>query len=617
MKEGKAPGPDRISYEFYKNASPRFLEKVVEYFNLIMAGDMVPESFKQGIIFALHKKGDFNIVSNYRGITFLNSLAKIFTGVLYNRLESWVEENGILNEYQAGFRKNYSTVDNIFVLSSIVKLQLNKNKGKVYAFFVDFQAAFDSVDRSALIYKLYNLGVSSKLIRIIEQLYQNTKVAVWSGKEISEWFNTTSGVRQGCLLSPLLFALYLNDLNDALKEGMITNDIEIRLLMYADDIVLLADNPQKLQRMINRLDNYCQFWKLIINMEKSKIMVFRKGGKLSRQESWSIGDTNIEVVNNYKYLGVELVTNLSFQNHVKKRLGAAKASINSTWYKISANSFVPPSAKYKVFQAVAQSILCYGAQIWGFEQYENVERLLRWFLKRLFGLPPNTPNYMLFIETGLNRVYLTTLKLHFDYICRAMNYPQSRLPHKLAREAIKTNIFWAEEWVNLFHKTGIVINLESFQFGLWKSQLKELTEKLKELHWDEHLALARMSQYHDLYCKLNYTNVPNYFRDEYEIYFIRLIFKVRGGLLNLNAKPWKSNTTGNCSLCNLNAPENTKHFIGRCPILKDIRYIFLGKIELDENEILQFLNGSDYMKLFKYIRNALAYRQTLVLEYNC
>lgn len=113
----------------------------------------MPSSFKKSIIFPIHKKGDLNAVENYRGISFMNVIAKIFCGVLINRLENWVDVNNILTEVQAGFRKNYSTVDHIFTLTSIVKAFQARNK-KVYTLFVDFKAAFDLVNRNALFFKL-------------------------------------------------------------------------------------------------------------------------------------------------------------------------------------------------------------------------------------------------------------------------------------------------------------------------------------------------------------------------------------------------------------------------------------------------------------------------------
>ena len=208
----------------------------------------------------------------------MNSAPKILMAVLNNRLTKWVKEKDKLLEYQAGFRQKYSTVDNIYNLCCIVHLKFHE-KRKVYAFFVNFKAAFDCVPRKALLYKMSCMGISLKFLRLLSALYSDTQSAVWNGSRLSDYFETKSGVKQGCLLSPLLFALYLNDLHDALGGGICVDGINVRLLLYADDIVILADKPAVLQQMITKLEGYCQDWNMTVNLTKSKIMVFRKGVK--------------------------------------------------------------------------------------------------------------------------------------------------------------------------------------------------------------------------------------------------------------------------------------------------------------------------------------------------
>lgn len=361
-KENKASGEDRIPYEFFVNASDEYLNALADVYTNILNANGSVELFERSIVFPIYKKGDVNQPSNYRGISFTNCVGKIMMGAIHERLNQWVKRNNKLYEFQAGFRKGYSTIDNIYNLTAIVNLKLYEGR-KVYAFFVDFRAAFDRVPRKLLIYKLHQMGMSSKVVTFIENVYKSTKSAVWTGDELSGYFDTNIGVKQGCLLSPLLFALYLNDLHDYLKGGILIDQMNIRLLMYADDIVLLADDKNVLQRMINNLEVYCNTWGMEINLTKSEIVIFRKGGRIGSTEKWNFKGENIRIVNEYKYLGILLTPTMSYSKHVCAKNDAAKVCINITWKNFIGKRDVSLKAKWKLFQAACRSIQSYGAHI--------------------------------------------------------------------------------------------------------------------------------------------------------------------------------------------------------------------------------------------------------------
>lgn len=611
-KDSKAPGIDRIPYEYYKNAPEEFIQELCRIMNNIYNSAVIPTSFQETIIFPIYKKGDIDLVQNYRGLSFSNTDYKLFTGILLNRIESWSNENNILCECQAGFRKNYSTLDNIFSLANIVQLQLSKKK-KLYAFFVDFQAAFDTVNRQALFYKLSNHGMSSKMLTVLRKLYESTRSAIWNGTEISETFNVTLGVKQGCVLSPLLFSLFINDINEELPGGLNIGDATIKLLMYADDLVLFAEDRVTLQDMIDKLAEYCRAWGLVVNLNKSKTLVFRNGGRKSIMDTWAFDGNVIETVNEYRYLGVLFTYNLSFNKHLDEKLVTSKSAINQTWAKFVRNKNILSSNKYRMFEAVARSMMCYGGQVWGFKEYEQCEKLQRFFLKKMFCLPNNTPNYMLSLETGLDNLFAHTLKLHFDYIRKVMCLPDTRLTKITAREIIKNEVYWAKEWKSIVSTID-----DGFQFSWdiekWKKSHSDILEKIMQKRWTTNTDRAKASMYHDAYPNLKYAKVPNYFEDKNPIDKISLIFKARGGLLDINARAFKTNTTGYCDLCNLDEAENTYHFIARCPIFKSYRKKFLGSDKLSVDEFSDYLNGKNYELLYLFLKGALKYRNLIV---NC
>lgn len=179
------------------------------------------------------------------------------------------------------------------------------------------------------------------------------------------------GVKQGCLLSPLLFSFFINDLVNYVNGGVQINNSLFKILAYADDVVLLATDGVALQQMINSLQNYCLKWNLKINLNKSKIVVFRNGGKLGKYDKWWYNNEKIEVVNWYKYLGVTLSSGLSLDKHFRERTVVAKYALNS-FNNLILNRSIPFSSKLQVYNAVSRAIICYGAQIWGCTWYNQV-----------------------------------------------------------------------------------------------------------------------------------------------------------------------------------------------------------------------------------------------------
>lgn len=444
-------------------------------------------------------------------------------------------------------------------------------------------------------------------------MYTNTSSAVWDGSQLSDWFSTTSGVRQGCGFSPAFFAMYINDLVDFIKGGVNINGLVINILMYADDIVLLAKSPEQLQDMINQLAEYCRMWDFRINLSKSKIMIFGAGRRAAK-EKWFMGDLEVEIVSEYKYLGMIITPQLSQRNHLEQRLQSAKSSLSCTWSNLMSNKVINLDTKLKVFKACARSVLCYGAQVWGFKEYDLVEKLQRFFLKRLIGLPDNTPNYMLMLETGCSKIFNYTFKLHLDYVLKCLKMPNGRFPKIVARAIIDSKIFWYREWMYWLDKFNLTYNLENP--ALQNLQVSELVLKMEQYSVQNMIELANQGVHHDLYNQLKYTDIPKYFVGDIDLKSIRLIFKTRGGLLNLNTRLWAGNHGMICSLCNMNEVEDMLHFMGICPILKYFRLKYFGNVFLVKADVIDILNGRDWQALLGYIKAAYMYRQFLVDEFN-
>ena len=147
-------------------------------FNRIFETGTYPSEWTKSLIYPLHKKGDPSDVNNYRGISLLNILSKVFSSIINCRLTTWAHNSSNIPEEQAGFRKGYSTIDNIFTLQSIVQKYLSKKQGRFYVLFVDFSKAFDCIDRAKLFYILYQKGLRGNLLKIIQCMYKQVLAAI-------------------------------------------------------------------------------------------------------------------------------------------------------------------------------------------------------------------------------------------------------------------------------------------------------------------------------------------------------------------------------------------------------------------------------------------------------
>lgn len=588
-------------------------------FNLLYDGrSEIDETFTETVICPIFKKGDQNNVCNYRGIAFINCVAKVLMGVMNERITNCIESHNILNEFQAGFRRGYSTIDNIYNLASIVHLKFDEKK-KVYAFFVDFKAAFDKVPRKYLLHKLRLLGLPSKMVSLIERIYEHTKSAVWTGEEISDYFETHSGVKQGCLLSPILFALYLQDLYDFLAGGLMIDGENIRILLYADDIVILADDIAVMQNMINRLERYCTQWKMEVNLDKSEMVIFRKGGRIARNEKWFYKGEEVKLASEFTYLGVILTPKMNFSKHVLARNNKAKSSLNVTWKDFLNKNTIALSSKDKLFQSVCRSVQTYAAQIWGFDHFEETDKFQRYFLKRILKVPDCTPNYALALETNAEDSHFYSLNLHMEYIFKTLfKYNSDRLPHKLSMLILSKNIFWAKKINELGTNFSISFD-NSISENEWLQNGTDLLINLKTERKHQYMERAEASNTR-FYKHLDCCKGSEYFSDSFSVHKMAMIFKARCDLLHLNANDFRSNANTLCTLCNLREDETLEHMMAICPILSYFRFRYFGKTVLNHDELVNILNGNiseGWSKLYNYLCYALKYRKLIINEFDC
>ena len=334
-------------------------------FNSVYKSGVFPAAWRLSTLTVLHKKGDKNDPKNYRGIAVSSNLCKLFCLVLHNRLVNYTDKNKIIPREQIGFRKGSRTSDHILVLKSLIDKYINRiGKSYLYVCFIDFSSAFDTIWRNGLIYKLLQNGVGGNMLRIIQHMYKTVSFAIKCDAGLTDQFQTSVGVKQGCILSPLFFNVFLSDLPnifDSDCDPVQLDKSKLHCLLYADDMIIISESAHGLQRALDKLHDYCDKWKLLVNINKSNVMIFNRGGKVISRDSFHYGDSGLQIAKEYCYLGILFVPSGSFS----KAMTRLKDKASKAFFKIRNNLYGANSkCSLKLFQSLILPIISYGCEVW-------------------------------------------------------------------------------------------------------------------------------------------------------------------------------------------------------------------------------------------------------------
>ena len=634
LKKDKASGIDEVSAEILLHSKDKIQPYLCKIFNKIFETGYFPIQWGIATIIPLFKKGDRDLCDNYRGISLLSITSKVFTAVINSRLYTWAENNHKINEEQAGFRKSYSTIDHIYTLHSMASNCLYGSKrSKLYAAFIDFQKAFDTINRDKLWEVLVRIGVSSRMVNVLKAMYVNIKAVVRQGLEKTQEIECPIGVRQGCLLSPLLFALLVAEIAyHVAGEGragyqMIPGAQEIFALLFADDIVLLSLTPVGLQTQINNLKTAAENLGLIVNLNKSKVLVFRKGGYLGRLENWHFGDQPMEVVNSYKYLGYTLTTKLSVEIPLSEFAGKAKnkvLTIFKTLYKLGR---IETDIFFRLFDAQVSPMLIYASEVWGLaskETLQTIEKVHMYACKRILGVTPRTPNTL--VQGELNRFPLaieTQIRV-IKYWAKLTKLDIHRLPRQ-AYEREKREIHKPDNWAlgvkHLLETNGYAFVWLNEGTEWTKSLFKNIKQTLIDQFWQNWHDEIQTKDRYDFYRSIKFNHDKENYVDAITITkFRRSLARLRLGIINLknNDRFLKPLNSRDCPLCAVKHKDDEEHFLLTCPFLNQLRnkYLLRSWITLRNVSVYDLVANSNPLVIRNtamFIFHATKYKESLLL----
>ena len=320
-------------------------------------------------------------------------------------MSEWADSNNVISEAQLGFRKGRGTVDCLFILQGLIQLMIAKGK-KLYCCFVDYEKAFDYIDRATLWSKLMKENVSSKIVRLMKNMYSKIKLSVQGD---DRHFDSSLGLLQGECTSPIFFSLYINDLESAMSaewSGTRIQNIVIKLLMFADDTAIFSETRKGLQKAIDKLDEYCTKWGVKVNVNKTKIVVFRKAGRLGVEDKWVYRGNDIEVVPMFKYLGCVLSSSGSFTKCTQELVKSARRALFGLRVFFAKNKELLPSTQIMFFNSMIRPILSYGCEVWGLNKADSIETFHLEFLKSILRVKTSTTNIYVYGELGEYPLYI-------------------------------------------------------------------------------------------------------------------------------------------------------------------------------------------------------------------
>ena len=275
------------------------------------------------------------------------------------------------------------------------------------------------------------------MLRILQSMYISVRSCVRCPDNLTEFFECPTGVRQGCVLSPTLFSFLINELAlEIAQNGMygvqLTPDVvQILVMLFADDVLFASYCVAGLQRQIDILKHFADNLSMTVNMSKTKIIVFRKGGFLAANEVWRYGDEEIEVVNSYKYLGLYFTTKLSLTQAVGDLAAKAKIRTSQILKCLWRLGNVPRNVFFKMYDAQILRILMYGSELWGFQQFAVIGKAHMFACKRFLNVSVQTPNKMIYGDLGRYPMFITSA---VRCVCNGAEWSKDKIQ---AAESIK------------------------------------------------------------------------------------------------------------------------------------------------------------------------------------
>ena len=424
----KACGYDNLPARLLKDAAPFIASPLTHIFNVSMEEGKFPDAFKIAKVTPIFKKGSKDDPGNYRPISVLPILAKVFEKIVNSRLIDFLEVNNVLFRHQYGFRKKHSTKMSLINLSNSLLKYLDDGQSTV-GIFIDFKKAFDTINHKILVTKMSHYGIRGVVLKWFEDYLYNRSQFIQYKYIESTRMNISCGVPQGSVLGPTLFLIYINDLPNS------TTFFNFRL--FADDSNLFHNFNTKqkdidmdiVSENLKKVQKWCNANKLTINSQKTNYMIIKSKNKaVGKIGSVNISGTEISEVSVASFVGIDIDCHLSWKEHIQRINKSIRKKVGIL-FKL--RHFVPRYVLVLLYKTFIQPHITYGLEVWGsnYKSYLNCIYISQKMAMRAITFSPiRTASKPIFEQLAILNIFQLHKLLVLSFI---QDLVYKRLPHSL------------------------------------------------------------------------------------------------------------------------------------------------------------------------------------------
>lgn len=421
-KNKKASGEDRIDNILLKNLSKKAIIQLMYIINASFKLNYYPEQFKTALVVPIPKSNKpRNEISSYRPISLLSNISKIIEKIILKRFNNFLQTLNVKQDCQFGFKPKLSTTHQLARVCNDILINFNLDKVTTVT-LLDLEKAFDKVWIQGLLFKLYQAGINTNFIKLMQSYLTNRKIKVLLNEQTSQEKIILAGVPQGSVLSPALFNFYLHDMPKFLKAN---------LALYADDTAIYSHSFYaqaalvQNQIQINMLEKFFDRWKLKVNENKTELIVFhRKRTNQKLYKPLKINNHSIWPKESIKYLGLQLDQRLNFKQNVKISISKANGALRQLFPLLKRNSCLTTENKLMIYKALIRPIFTYAAPIWSHLSnyaFEPLEIFQNKCLRIIHNAPRYTRTQHLRDISKLPKIKDLTLKLARNFFSKNTN----------------------------------------------------------------------------------------------------------------------------------------------------------------------------------------------------